>query len=129
MTLETLRPDPDWDPADHREAVETLAALDEDYTFLVWGDDGCGDCQERLPPFAAALEAAGIADDRVTQYAVERIPDGSKEGPRVEEYDIGLIPTVVIERDGEELVRFEEEEHLPIAEYLTERLEEIEATA
>lgn len=129
MTLETMTPDPDWDPDAHRTAVATLAALDENDRFLVWGDDGCGDCQERLPPFAAALEAAGIPEDRVTQYAVERIPDGSKEGPRVEEYGIGLIPTVVIERDGEEIVRFEEEEHLPIAEYLAERLEELEATA
>ena len=124
-----MTPDPDWNPDAHREAVQTLADLGDEFTFLVWGDDGCGDCQERLPPFAAAIDAAGIRDERVTQYAVERVPDGTKRGPRVEEYDIGLIPTVVVERDGEEVARFVEEEALPIAEFLAERLDELEATA
>ena len=40
-----------------RETIETLASLGEEYVFLVWGDDGCGDCQALLPAFGAALEA------------------------------------------------------------------------
>lgn len=129
MTLETLSPAPDWDPADHGDAIDTLAGLDDEYVFRVWGDDGCGDCQALLPAFGAALEAAGVLDDRVVQYAVERLPEGKKRGPQVPDYGIERIPTVVVERDGEEVVRFVEDEGMPIAEYLAERLREIEASA
>lgn len=129
MTLSTLSPDPDWNGAEHADAVETLAALDDEYVFLVWGDDGCGDCQALLPGFGAALEAAGIPDDRLVEYAVERLPEGRKRGPKVPEYGIERIPTVVLERDGEEVARFVEDEGMPIAEYLAERLREIEASA
>ena len=124
-----MTPDSSWDPDAHTDVVETLAALGEEYVFLVWGDDGCVDCQERLPAFGAAIEAASIPDDRVIQYAVERLPEGEKRGPKVEEYEIGLIPTVIVERDGEEVARFEEEEDAPIPEFLAERLREIEASA
>ena len=126
MTLATLTPPADWDAAAHAEAVETLAALDDTFTFLVWGDDGCGDCQALLPAFGAALEAAAIPEDRVVEYPVERLPEGRKRGPQVEAYGIERIPTVVVERDGEELARFVEDEGMPIAEYLAARLEALE---
>ena len=129
MTLATMEPDPSWDPGAHPDVVETFAALGEEYVFLVWGDDGCGDCQERLPAFGAAVEAASIPDDRVVQYEVERLPEGRKRGPKVEAYGIGLIPTVVVERDGEEVARFVEEEEDPIPEFLAQRLRELEASA
>jgi thiol-disulfide isomerase/thioredoxin len=129
MKLETMTPDPSWDPGAHPDAVETLAALGEEYVFHVWGDDGCGDCRERLPAFGAAVEAASIPDERVVEYPVERLPEGKKRGPKVEEYGIERIPTVVVERDGEEVARFVEEEALPIPEYLAERLREVEASA
>lgn len=120
MTLETMEPDPDWDPEEHGEAVELLASLDGDYRFLVWGDDGCVDCQELLPAFGAALEAAGVPDDRVERYPVERLPGGRKRGPKVPEYAIQRIPTVIVEREGEELLRFVEAATLPIPEYIVE---------
>ena len=129
MTLETMTPDPSWDAGAHPDVVETFSALGEEYVFLVWGDDGCVDCQERLPAFGAALSAASIPDDRVVQYPVERLPEGEKRGPKVEEYGIERIPTVVVERDGEEVARFVEEADLPIPEFLARRLEELEASA
>ena len=129
MTLETMEPDPSWDPGAHPDVVETLAALGEAYAFLVWGDDGCGDCQERLPAFGAALEAASFPPERVIQYEVERLPEGKKRGPKVPEYGIERIPTVVVERDGEEVARFVEEEEKPIPEFLADRLRELEASA
>ena len=129
MTLATMERDPAWDPGAHPDVVETFASLGEEYVFLVWGDDGCGDCQERLPAFGAAVEAASIPDDRVVQYEVERLPEGRKRGPKVEEYGVERIPTVVVERDGEEVARFVEEEEKPIPEFLAERLREIEASA
>ena len=128
MTLETLAPAEDIDADAFDDSVlEALAA--DDYAFKVWGGDWCGDCQRQLPEFGAALAAAGVPDDRIEAYPVTKGSDG-KEGELVEEYGIELIPTVVVESPaGEEVARFVEEEAVPIAEYLADRLADAEATA
>lgn len=121
MTLRTLDPAADWSPDAHREAVEALASLGGADRVLVWCDDGCKDCRALLPAFGAALEAAGI-EDRIVQYAVERLPEGRKRGPKVDEYGIERIPTVVVERYGTQIARFEEGDDGPIAEALASQL-------
>jgi thiol-disulfide isomerase/thioredoxin len=120
--LETMRPNPAWSADAYEDVVEALS--EEGLVFHVWGGDWCGDCRGQLPDFGAALDAAGVPDDRVHHYPVEKEADGSKTGPLVEEYGIELIPTVVVERDGEEVARFVEAERAPIAVYLAERLGE-----
>lgn len=129
MTLRTMAPPADWDRADHAGAVETLADLDDSCRFLVWCDDGCDDCRALLPAFAAALEAAGIGEERVVQHAVDRLPEGRKRGPMVEAYGIERIPTVVVERDGEPVARFVEDEAEPIAEHLARELAALDAAS
>ncbi|KAB1194134.1 thioredoxin [Haloferax sp. MBLA0076] len=119
-TLETMQPNPAWDADSYADAVDALGA--DDYTFKVWGGDWCGDCRRQLPDFAAALDAAGVDTDRIEHYPVEKAEDGSKVGPRVDEYDVELIPTVVVEKDGEEVARFVEEEAVPIAVFLADQL-------
>lgn len=123
MTLETLTPSADWSPADHREAVDALSSLGGADRVLVWCDDGCGDCRALLPDFAAALEAAGVAGSRVTAYPVERLPEGEKRGPKVDEYGVERIPTVVIERYGTPIAQFVEGDEGPIAESLARQLQ------
>ncbi|MFW5918383.1 MAG: thioredoxin [Haloferacaceae archaeon] len=123
--LETMDPDPEYDADAHAAAIEALGGTE--YVFRVWGGDWCGDCQGLLPEFGAALDAAGVPEERIEHYPVEKAEDGSKIGPGVEEYGIELIPTVVVEHEGEELVRFVEDEGLPIAEYLAEQLADVEA--
>ncbi len=116
MTLETLSPDPSFDPDTIDDAV--LDALAADYRFKVWGGDWCVDCQRQLPAFGAALEAAGVPDDRIEAFPVTKGPSG-KEGPGVEEYGIDLIPTVVVETDGGTVVAtFVEDADTSIAEAL-----------
>lgn len=122
--LETMRPNPVWDAAAYEETVETLAAHRDALDVHVWCGDWCGDCRSLLPDFAAALEAAEFPTARVKQYPVEKAEDGSKVGPHVDEYGIQRIPTVVVEADGEEVVRFVEDADVPIAVYLAERLAE-----
>lgn len=122
MALDTMEPDPAWDPAAHAETVEALGR--EGLSFRVWGGDWCSDCRRQLPAFAAALEAAGVSDDAVAEYPVEKRDDGSKVGPEVEAYGIERIPTVVVEHGGREVARFVEDEPIPIAAYLAERLRE-----
>ena len=113
MTLESMEPG-DWNGGD-----DVLAALDRDgLTYLVWGADWCGDCREQLPAFAAALDAAGVPADRIEQFPV----DDDKRGEGVDEYGVEFIPTVVVERRGEEIARFVEEEPDGIAAYLADRI-------
>ncbi|WP_336025459.1 thioredoxin family protein [Halobellus salinisoli] len=119
-TLETMQPNPAWDADSHVDAVEALS--EDGLVFRVWGGDWCGDCRGQLPDFGAALAAAEVPAERIHHYPVEKEDDGSKTGPLVEENDIELIPTVVVERDGEEVARYVEDEGVPIAVYLAERL-------
>ncbi len=121
-TLETMEPNPAWDAAAYGDVVDTLAR--DGLVYNVWGGDWCPDCRGQLPDFAAALAAAEVPADRVKHYPVEKAEDGSKVGPRVEEYGIEYIPTVVVERDGRELARFVEDAPVSIAEYLARELEE-----
>ncbi|WP_226010131.1 thioredoxin family protein [Halomicrobium salinisoli] len=123
MPLETMEPNPVWVEDAYSDTVDTLEEHGEELTFKVWGGDWCKDCRSQLPDFGAALEAAGVPDENVEHYAVEKEDDGSKVGPKVEEYDIELIPTVVVEKDGEEIARFVEEEPVPISVYLADEIE------
>jgi len=120
MPLETLEPNPVWVADAHEETIDILEAHD-DLVYKVWGGDWCKDCRSHLPDFGAALEAAGIPDNQIDHYEL----DQNKEGPGVEAYDIEYIPTVVVERDGEEVVRFVEEESVPIAVWIAQRLQEL----
>ncbi|MFB6084670.1 MAG: TlpA family protein disulfide reductase [Halorientalis sp.] len=122
--LTTMEPDPVWDEDAHEETVETLRNLGENVVFKVWGGDWCKDCRAQLPEFGAALEAAGVSEDRIEHYPTEKEDDGSKTGPGVEEYGIEYIPTVVVEdaETGEELARFVEEAEVPIAVALADEL-------
>lgn len=126
MTLETMEPNPTWDPVAHEATLEPFEERADELTIHVWGADWCGDCRAVLPDFAAALEAAEIPEESIHEYEVEKLDDGSKEGPKVEEYGIEYIPTIVIERNGEEVARFVEKEPIPVAEFLAEQLNEIE---
>ncbi|WP_254768122.1 TlpA family protein disulfide reductase [Salinilacihabitans rarus] len=126
MTLETMRPNPTWDGAAYEETVDALAARREDLRYLVWGGDWCKDCRALLPDFGAALEAAGVPDDRIEEFAVDR----DKQGPGVDEYGVEYIPTIVVEDDdGTEVARFVESEDRPPAVYLAEEIESALGTA
>jgi thiol-disulfide isomerase/thioredoxin len=117
--LETMRPPAQADDVDD----DTRAALGADgLVYRVWGGDWCGDCRRQLPAFASALAAAGVSEDRIFEYPVEKEADGSKTGELVAEYGVERIPTVVVERDGAEVARFVEDAEEPIAAYLAGRL-------
>ncbi|QRV15366.1 thioredoxin family protein [Haloterrigena salifodinae] len=121
MSLETMEPNPAWDEASYEDAIDTLEAHNDELVYKVWGGDWCKDCRKLLPDFGAALDAAGVPEDRIDEIAV----DEDKQGPGVEEYGVEYIPMVVVENDdGEEVTRFVEEEDQPPAIWLADRLEE-----
>jgi thiol-disulfide isomerase/thioredoxin len=117
MTLESMEPTGASDVDDHAREALGAAGL----TYLVWGADWCGDCREQLPAFAAALDAAGVPEERIEEFPV----DEDKRGEGVEAYGIEYIPTVVVEREGEEIARYVEEEPEGIAAYLADRLSDL----
>jgi len=119
MSLETMEPNPVWVEDAYAETVDVLEAYGEDLTFRVFGGDWCKDCRAQLPDFGAALRAAAVPTGNVVHHEL----DEDKQGRGVEEYGIEYIPTVVVERDGEEIARFVEEEPAPIAVYLGEQIE------
>jgi thiol-disulfide isomerase/thioredoxin len=129
MSLETMQPTPTWSAEAYEETVDAFAAIADEITVKVWGGDWCKDCRAALPDFAAALEAAGVPEDSIEHYPVEKADDGSKVGPGVEEYDIEYIPTIVIEREGAELTRFVESEDVPAAVWLADELRASEQIA
>jgi len=118
MPLETLEPNPAWVEDAYADTVEILEAHSHELTYKIWCGDWCPDCRTTLPDFGAALEAAGVPEDRV----VEHVLDEDKKGPGVEEYGVEFIPTVVVEHHGEEIARFVEDEGMPIAVYLGEQI-------
>ncbi|MFD1515358.1 thioredoxin domain-containing protein [Halomarina rubra] len=122
MQLETMSPNPVWTADAYEETIATLRDHD-DVVYKVWAGDWCKDCRKQLPDFAAALDAADVPVDRIEQFPVERGEDG-KVGPGVEEYGIELIPTVVVERDGEELFRYVEDATVPPAVFVAQHLDE-----
>lgn len=132
MTLETMRPNPTWDATAHEAELEPFRQHTDELTIHVWGGDWCGDCRAVLPDLGAAFDAAGIPDERIHEYPVEKREGGSKEGENVEEYGIEYIPTIVVEKEGEgeggEVARFVEKESIPAVAFLAEQLREVEAS-
>lgn len=122
MKLETMQPDPTWEPEGVDDAIETFQAVATEVTIKVWGGDWCKDCTNQLPAFAAALQAAGIDPTITEHFLVEKDEDGNKHGPMVREYDISLIPTIVIERNGNEVARFVESAEKPAIVELANQL-------
>lgn len=114
-----MDPNPVWNADAHDDTVAVLAEYGQEVTFDVWGGDWCGDCRAQLPDFAAALAAADVPAENIHRHSV----DQQKRGEGVEAYGIEFIPTVVVERDGNELARFVESEPVSIAAYLAEQLE------
>ncbi|MFB6224228.1 MAG: thioredoxin family protein [Haloarcula sp.] len=123
-TLETMEPNPVWVQDAYTDTVDVLSRYADEFEYKIWGGDWCKDCRAQLPDFGAALDAADVPSSQIHHYPVEKEDDGSKIGPKVEEYGIEYIPTVVVERDGEEIARFIEEEPVPIAVYLADQIED-----
>ena len=116
--MESTQPNSTWDAAEHSEVVDAIEAAVGEVTYKIWGADWCGDCHDVLPDLFAALSAAGVPDEEIETNEVDR----NKDGESTDEYDVTLIPTVVVEQDDEELFRFEESEDVPAATYVADRL-------
>jgi thioredoxin-like negative regulator of GroEL len=124
MSLETMSPNPVWNPAGYEDAIDAVAERADELTVRIWAGDWCKDCRAVLPDFAAALDEAGVPEGRIEEHAL----DQDKQGELVAEYDIEYIPTIVVEREGREVARFVEDEPEPPIVHLAEQLDAPEPT-
>lgn len=118
--MDAMEPNPAFDPESYPDVIEAFDALGPEARILVWGGDWCPDTRQELPDFAATLEASSLSPEQIETYEV----DHEKNGPKVEEYGIDRIPTIIVERDGEQLATFVEKEPVPAAIVLADQLSE-----
>lgn len=118
--MEAMEPNPAFDPESYPEVIEAFDELGPDTRVLVWGGDWCPDTRQELPDFAAVMAATDLDQDQIVTHEVDR----DKNGVGVGDYEVERIPTIVVERDGEELARFVEREPVPAAIFLAEQLRE-----
>ena len=96
------------------------SAAGEHGTLILLRDPECPLSQKFSPEVGRVVAEYGERGVGVLLVA----PDADLARKDVEEYGIELIPTVIVERDDEEVARFVESEDRPIAEYLAAELSE-----
>jgi thioredoxin 1 len=96
------------------EFVDLIRQLDSGVEFTVVFGTWCKDSQRELPRFLKVTDMAGIPDDRVRLYGVDR----SKESPDglTEKFDIKYVPTIILLKNGLEIGRIIEKPHATIEE-------------
>lgn len=96
------------------EFVNLVRQLHSGVEFTVFFGTWCKDSQRELPRFLKVADMAGISDDRVRLYGVDR----SKKSPDglTEKFDIKYVPTIIFLKNGSEIGRIIEKPHATIEE-------------
>lgn len=71
--------------------------------YIIFGGTWCDDTQFILPKFFVLQEKAGVPDDRITLFGVNRQKQTS--GNIASAFNIINIPTIIVMKDGKELGR------------------------
>ena len=71
--------------------------------YVVFGGTWCGDTQLILPRFFMLQEKAGIADDRITIFGVDR--QKQSLGNITSALNITNVPTIIVMKNGKEVGR------------------------
>lgn len=82
-----------------------IGALHRDNTvrYVVFGGTWCEDSQSILPKFFMLQEKAGIRDDRITFFAVDR--QKQSLGNITSAMNITNVPTIIVMKNGKEVGR------------------------
>ncbi len=71
--------------------------------YIIFGGTWCDDTRVILPKFFMLQESAGIADDRITFFAVNRQKQST--GNIASAFNIVNVPTIIVMRHGKEIGR------------------------
>lgn len=85
------------------EIIAVLKKAKDSLSFVVFAGTWCDDSRFILPRFFLLMERAGVGDDRIRFFAVDRAkktPDGSADAFAVER-----VPTLIILVSGKEIGR------------------------
>ena len=76
---------------------------DKNVNYIVFGGTWCGDTQVILPKFFMLQEKAGIADNRITIFGVDR--QKQTIGNITSAMNITNVPTIIVMKNGKEVGR------------------------
>jgi tetratricopeptide (TPR) repeat protein len=91
--------------------LEALRQTDKtELDFTVFFGTWCGDSRREVPRLLKLFDAMGLPDGSVELVALDRTDEALKQSPGGEErgHEIYRVPTLIIERDGEEISRLVE---------------------
>ena len=86
--------------------IEYLKQHLDNYDIIVFMGTWCSDSKELIPKFVKTLEVANYPRDKVTIYGVDR-EKSTKTGVE-KQYQITLVPTIILLKDGKEIGRITE---------------------
>ena len=83
--------------------LEAMKASKDKYQFILFGGTWCGDTQFILPKFFKLQEAAGIPDNSISFFGVNRAKQTL--GNMASAFKITNVPTIIVMKDGVEVGR------------------------
>jgi thiol-disulfide isomerase/thioredoxin len=75
----------------------------DELNYIIFGGTWCDDTRAILPKFFALQEKAGIADDRISFFAVNR--QKQTIGNVASAFNIINVPTIIVMKNGKEIGR------------------------
>ncbi len=73
------------------------------FQFIVFTGTWCEDSQFIIPKFFKLQEKAGISDDAITMFAVNR--EKKSLGNIANAFNVTLVPTIIVMKEGKEIGR------------------------
>lgn len=83
--------------------VKALQAKKDSVNYIIFGGTWCEDTQFILPKFFMLQEKAGVSDERITLFGVDRIKQTS--GNISSAFNVKNVPTIIVMKDGKEVSR------------------------
>lgn len=88
------------------DLVKRYAAKKDSLSFLVFGGTWCDDTKHVLPNFLLTADAAGVPSNHITLIGVDR--DKKSLFNLTETFNVTLVPTIIVLKNGKEIGRVEE---------------------
>lgn len=87
----------------NQAALQAFRTNKDSINIIAFGGTWCGDTKYVLPKFFALTDAAGVSPDRITLIGVDR--NKKTLHHLAEAFDVTLVPTIIIMRNGKEIGR------------------------
>jgi len=89
-----------------KDIIPQIAKRKNDYTFILVLGTWCSDSKRDVPKIFKVMDLAGIKEDQIRLFGVDRAKKGSDEV--TERYAVKRVPTIIMLREGKEVGRITE---------------------